>query len=41
MIKFTYLMLIYQKKKKFFESDTYTPGDKAVLGELNFGGKKN
>ena len=28
------------KKEKFFESDTYTPGDKAVLGELNFGGKK-
>ncbi len=27
------------KKEKFFESDTYTSGEKAVLGELNLGKK--
>ena len=27
-------------KEKFFESDTYTPGGKAVLGNLNYSGEK-
>jgi len=32
--------VILSDKEKFFESKTYTSGDKAIIGKLNFGKKK-